>query len=572
MKKKINLINEKNITIFTIIMMICATIVFEIGYCNTEWLINLAAGNLQNTYHFSLCRIIVYIIFILLYMIFRKEFIKEAIEVSKNKYKRIFIYIAIITAILCVGISAIICKNNFYLIRAVSIGLITAFLGTLFVIYVSNNTIKNVIVIACTLGIVFTITTNYNHAIDEKKHFMSAFNLSFLNFDYDKNPITDKQVEELPQLCKYTGIDNFFEKYTPEITNEVNKEDTPSTPAGYNFLTYTFPAIGIFIARVLGGSIIDMYILGRIMNLILYTTLICIALKIMPYKKNILFIIAMMPYALLLSASYSIDGFCIGVIFIFIAYCLKLKKEAETISLKQFLVLTALFLLLLLAKSMAYVFVGVIALILPLWKTIKKNKKYIPIMVIVAIILIILAIFLAIYIKNTKLVDDNRAVGEINSKKQLELLLTNPIHDLKLIIEHTKTTLLNFDWYEMLHYNIFFTSDARYVMLPLMLYILYISLTETDYIFKIRDKIIMAISFLMVWGMTSAALYLSFTQVGALYVAGYQTRYIFPILPLILFGIANNKVIIKQTKNRTMNIAITSAIFIGIGIVQLIIV
>ena len=105
-----------------------------------------------------------------------------------------------------------------------------------------------------------------------------------------------------------------------------------------------------------------------------------------------------------------------------------------------------------------------------------------------------------------------------------------------------------------------------------MIYILYVSLTETDYVFKIKDKIIMAISFLMVWGMTSLALYLTFTQVGALHVAGYQTRYILPILPLVLFSIANNKVITNKTENRNMNIAITYSIFILIAIIQLIIV
>lgn len=454
------------------------------------------------------------------------------------------------------------------------IGLITAFLASLFIIYVSNNQIKNVILISCTLGIVFTFTTRYNHAIDEKKHFMTALNLSFLNFDYVENPITDTGIEKLPQLTKYIKIDNFFEKYNEDITTDVNKEDIPSTPAGYNFITYIFPAIGIWVARILGGSIIDMYILGRIMNLILYTILICFAIKIIPYKKNILFAVAMMPFMLLLAASYSIDGYCIGTVFIFIAYCLKIYKENDTIKLKQFFTLLIIFIFMLLAKNMAYICTAGIVFILPLWSTIKKNKKYIPIIIVATILALILICMALAYVKITSLGDgtgDARAVGETNVTKQLKLIFTNPIHDIKLIIEHTKNTLFNFNWYANLYPGAFFTKYAPSIVLPLIIYILYISLIEDEFVLKIKDKIIFIISFLLVWGMTSTALYLSYTQVGTLYIDGYQTRYIVPILPLLLFCIANNKLISKRTINRNMNISITSTIFILIGIAQLIV-
>ena len=96
-----------------------------------------------------------------------------------------------------------------------------------------------------------------------------------------KNPITDLEIEKLPQLSKFSTIDEFLEDdYVPQSSKEVNKEDVPSLPADYNFLMYTAPAIGILIAKTLGGSIIDLYIMGRVFNLILYGILIAIAVKI----------------------------------------------------------------------------------------------------------------------------------------------------------------------------------------------------------------------------------------------------------------------------------------------------
>lgn len=63
---------------------------------------------------------------------------------------------------------------------------ITLLMGLLFIIYVTSDYIKNVILITFTLGVVFTFSTDFNHAIDEKKHIMSASNISAGNLNYVK--------------------------------------------------------------------------------------------------------------------------------------------------------------------------------------------------------------------------------------------------------------------------------------------------------------------------------------------------------------------------------------------------
>lgn len=567
---------KKSITIYTIIVLLLAMITFEIGYCNVE-LINGISNHKEFVYNFSLCRIIVYAVFMVLYLVFKNKFIDTAIETMENKYKRIITYIVIaISLIACCAIGAYTFYKGIDNIREGAIGIILFLLITLFTIYVSNNIEKNVIVAACTFGIVFTFTTSFNHAIDEKKHFMSALNVSFLNFDYVNNPITDKTIEQLPQTSKFTTIDDFLENnYEANTTDEVDKEDTPSTPATYNVITYIFSGIGIAIARILNGSIIDMYIMGRIMNLILYTVLVYIAMKIMPFKKNIFFIIAFMPYMLLLASSYSVDGFCLGTIYIFTAYCFKIYKECETISLKQFLILVSLFVIMLIGKGIGYMLIGVLAFMLPLYKTIKKNKKYLPKIIAAGVVFIIIATFFVIYLKNTKINSDgdNRGGNQINATEQLNMVLTHPIYDVKIAVEHLRVTLLSFGWLSNLHQSTFFT-DKYYsaTFFIMMLFILYVSITEDDFNFKKKDKIILSLAFLLGYGMTSAILYLSFTAVGSLYIAGYQARYLFPILPLLLCCISNNKVKYNKSENKNMNIASGTGIFLVIGLMQLIIV
>ncbi len=557
-KQKSKIINKTTINIATIILYIIAIVAFEILYCNAI---------------FTVCRVCVYISFFVLYFIFKNKFIEESLKVSENKYKRIFIYLAIIATILAILLAIAIMMWNPLYKRAVAIMLITVALGTVFIIHVSNDLIKNIAVVVFTIGTVFSISTKFNHALDEKKHFMSALNLSYYNWDYGKNPVTDKSIEKLPQLSKFTTIDEFLKNdYKPEASREVVKEDIPSTPAEYNQLLYVIPAIGVWIAKLLGGSIIDVYILGRIFNLIFYGVLIAIAIKLIPYKKNIFMVIALMPMSLTLAASYSIDGVCIGLVFIFIAYCLKLKKEKETIGLKDFLILTALFMVMLLAKSMAYITVAFIIFMLPLIKTLKKNKKYLPIIIAISIIACIVIVALAMYVKNTKIISDTRMEGNISVSGQINNMINHPLFVVRVLLLHINNTLLNFTWLSYLHQMTFFGTTSMQVMLIMMMFILYVSITDDDYNFKIKDKVIMATSFMLTFLMTSLILYISFSEVGGLGIGGYQPRYLIPVLPLLLFGVSNNRVKSISGKNRNMNICIASAIFIVIGIVQSIIV
>lgn len=162
--------------------------------------------------------------------------------------------------------------------------------------------------------------------------------------------------------------------------------------------------------------------------------------------------------------------------------------------------------------------------------------------------------------------------GNINVSEQLNNVLHNPIFDIKLMIAHMQNTLFNFNWITLLHAPTFFTDKAQMVMIPLFVFLLYIAITEDDENLKIKDKLISIAAFFLVYFMTSMVLYLSFTEVGKLSVSGYQTRYLFPVIPLILICISNNRVKTDKSENRNMNISIASSLFIAISIMQAIIV
>lgn len=567
-------LKEKLVKIYTSIIIFVSMFVFELGYCNAEFFKNLITKEVNAVYNFSLCRIVIYAIVLIVYFVFRKKILEDAIEVSTNKYKRILVYISSITAIIILCGAAGVCAIKPDLTRGISIGILTVLMGNLAIIYLSNNYIKNVIVILSTLGIVFSIATNFNHALDEKKHFMTSFNVAFLSFDYEANPITDKKIEELPQLSKFTTINPFLKgTYKPELSHDVDTDDTPSIPTGYSALLYIPSALGILLGVVLRGSIIDIYILGRIFNLITYGALICVALKILPFKKGIFFTIFMMPMLLMLAATYSIDGLCVGLISIFVAYCFKIYYEKQAVTIKDFIILLALFIISLISKSMAYAFVGFIIFILPIKNTLKMYKKFVPIMIALTLILVVVGSLLVVHIIQTRISEgDQRAVGNISPNEQMKFMISHPLSCIKLGINHVEDTLLNYNWYVALHNPGFFTANATYVMLPLMLYVFYIAILDDDVNLNLKTKIILILTFMLTFVTTSLPLYLTFSEIGAMHISGYQARYIFPILPILLCCVSNKRLKSTDNKNRKMNIAIMSSAIIVIGLTQLILV
>lgn len=206
-------------------------------------------------------------------------------------------------------------------------------------------------------------------------------------------------------------------------------------------------------------------------------------------------------------------------------------------------------------------------MILPIYKTLKQNKKYIPYFAIITVILIICIVIGAIYIKNTKLTSDPRG-GNTGVEQQINHLISNPKNIIIVAYNHILNTFGSFSWLSQLTPATFFRENSGTIMLYTMLFVLYVALTDVSASFKIKQKAIFIISVIGTFTITSLALYLSFTEVGQTYIAGYQTRYILPILPLIFMAISSNNIEIKNTANRKMFISTVITLIMVISIIS----
>ena len=421
--------------------------------------------------------------------------------------------------------------------------LLTELNGLIFILCVTKSYIKNIILSIITFGFLFSITTTVYHVVDEKKHFLSALNVADGNFNFKNNAITDEVFDKMEFYNPSTNlaIEYFGVKYHENKYKIPEDEEIYSTPAANFPILYIPSAIGINCARLLGGSVADIFIAGRVSNIICYGILLIIIFKILKFKQDIFYCSYFLPMAIVLGASYSIDALTIGIIGIFIAYVLKLKREnKEVITFKQFLILLGLSILCLMCKNGAYLGVCMLMFLLPIFKSIKRDKKILWTIIIILVLILGLGMYELLKMATSSQGDPR--VDGTNPVKQIEFLLENPTNILTVYSNYLRLSIFNLNWYTGFNLKIFCGKYYSVLTFILFIFILYKSIIDNTYTFTKKDKIIMFATFGMTFLITTFVFYLSVTPVGTLTINGYQARYVIAILPLILVNVNSKKV------------------------------
>lgn len=531
--------------IFTTIMIIINILIYELGFCNLN--------NIKNgTYTFSLFRIVVYIVFFVLYILSIKKFSLEARKTLQSKKKVIIGYFV---AFIIYLIYKFITRDDDYNIIMTLIAGINLFI---FILYISKDYIKNIVITIVTLGTLMSIFINVFHRIDEKKHFLSAFNVAIGKFDL-KNGYENDEFDNIAIFFNpsQSFAKDYFNKYSTFMVSKIDENKSIySTPAEYIPMLYIPASIGINIARLLGGSIADIFFAGRIANLIFYGILLIIIFEILPFKKKIFYVIYLLPMILALAGTYSIDGITLGFVGIFIAYVLKLYNEKRDINLKELICLSILFILSLLGKNGSYIGIGLLILMLPIFKSLKVDKKVRYIAISIALIVFLTVGFQAIKVLQTQ-DGDIRGGDNTSPARQVQYLKENPTDLFLIYIKFFKELFFNLESYISLNSFIFFFKESKYITILLILFIFYTTLTDESDKFDRKSKILMFLSSIITIFTMSFVMYLSFSPIGNDEISGFQSRYILPVLPLMLMCVNSKKITVKkdeedETYNKTV--------------------
>lgn len=446
------------------------------------------------------------------------------------------------------------------------------------------------LILATTFGLSFIFTIPPFQVPDEASHMFRAYQFTKLEMRVEEKnnvygnfraPSKDNIVwgTYLPSNLDSVQMKFVYLKFQPQnktkkkaildacsIKLEPEKQKfTEMTASAYSFFSYIPQIPAIIIGRIVNLNVIPLLYLGRIFALAFYILSLWFSIRIIPFGKNILLVLGLMPMSLSLAGSYS--GDCVIISFAFLAVALTMffiTQDEIKLKSKKLIVLLIVISLLGVLKPSYFPFVFLIFLI-PRKAFLYKKEYYLTILIAISTSIILVLGWR--YLSNINQVHNPTfAVKEIleTPTYQINRIISNPpvIFDI-----FYQTFAVKGEFYYRSLVGVLGYLDT---FLPFKLYKLYYILLIVVALFDFNKTFQFSLFqrgliFCLSIGMFLATILAMFIIDGAeskdrLVAEGVQGRYFIP--PLILFFFIIYRLLPNKQSLQTINKFLPLIIFI----------
>ncbi len=329
-------------------------------------------------------------------------------------------------------------------------------------------------------------------------------------------------------------------------------------------IAHRFSGLAMSVARMVGCSFYEIYLIGEYVILFIYTVVCFLAMRKLNSGKMILAVIALLPTSMFLATNYSYDYWVICFSMLGMAYFLsELQKPEEPISVRNTLIMSGAFAIASLPKL-----IYATLLIIPFFMkkknwTKKERKKY---YVICGCVIIALAILFAIVaLQKVGGTGDMRGGTGVNPAEQIHYILSTPLTYAKDLLGFLGYYYLSYK--AMSEYFVHFAYLGMGVGTSLILGLLiFVTMTDKNKYDTNSSSWFVRIGNLIVFGgsviLIATALYIDYTPVASQFFQGCQPRYLIPLLFPVLSVVGFFKPISKL--NRTWYNGIVMGIMVGL--------
>lgn len=321
-------------------------------------------------------------------------------------------------------------------------------------------------------------------------------------------------------------------------------------------LVYLPQALGMALARLLGLGSLGLVYLGRLFNLLFFAAVTSLAMRRLPFGKEVLFGVCLLPMSLHLAASLSYDSVIMAGIFLFTAWCLSLAFEKERVKLTDVLVLAGIMAVVGPCKMVYAVFMG-LCLLIPVKKFGSRKRWAVSAALVFGAWAVMMAAVNSRTIATYAAETDSFVPWAEEAGYSLSLLLHNP----GLLLNMFYNTIL----WQSQHYHL--TMIGAYLgNLDVILdvpYLLVVFFTCSLVLLALRKpgESLLLTGGRRIWIWTlcagcTAALMLSmliaWTPLSAVVIAGVQGRYFLPFLPVFLMTVKNDLITLTKNVDRSI--------------------
>jgi uncharacterized membrane protein len=326
----------------------------------------------------------------------------------------------------------------------------------------------------------------------------------------------------------------------------------------YGAVPYLPAVPGVFIANSLNANpLVSMYI-ARLSLGIASVILMFFAIKFIPYKKYLFVVVGLIPMLLFQQAMVTIDGVSYALLALFISYVLYLNKNS-TIRRKQWLILAAICVGLVLVKPLIWLFLPLVFILV--------KKKY-ALRWIIGIGVACIVFFAGLGILSTiksQAASDSSLPSNVNSSLQIHNLVTNPTRILRVGWNTYMTTYGDEEVRGVI--GIFGPADTLYPLWMFTLYVIVLGLAcflkldeKKDVVIAKKWKILAGVIAVVYFGAVNLALYLSYTPINFDIVYGVQGRYFLPIVIVAAAVIFTGGIRVNRADTSKIKIFLTIAV------------
>lgn len=390
---------------------------------------------------------------------------------------------------------------------------------------------------------------------DEQVHYQSAYQLSnIFRFQWSGRGTC------LAEHFDYTGLGGHYNlssgvaRVMRELFAPAAGEEVP-LPFHYNLdypVMYLPQALGLALGRLLGSNLVRLFIIGRLFNLLFYALCFYWAIRLTPKYKTLVMMIGLMPMAVQQAASFSYDGFIIGLSLLLFALIFRTSKQKGRITFREFIPICLTGLVLIPAKPVYYPLL-LLLLLIPKERFGDWKRKLLWLAGCWAVVLLVVFLFQLSGISavaNSGHTETNWQGGE---NYTFSYMLANPGET-----AHVFVTTIRARWLDLLYESIghslagmTITLQTAYPKAYLALLVLCVLRQCGD-----REKIGAAPKALMLVASAFSILlfmvtmFLSWTTRGQEVIQGLQGRYFIPFLPLGLICLDNDTIMLHRNTDR----------------------
>ncbi len=345
-------------------------------------------------------------------------------------------------------------------------------------------------------------------------------------------------------------------QYMPERAAGLGNALVSSTypPVITTPLAYVPQAAGICAARILELSTLPLLYLGRLMNLLFFVLLTWLAMRRMPFGREVLFGVALLPMTLHLSASFSYDVMIMGCMFWFTAVCLDLAYEKERVERKDVGILMALMAVCGPCKMVYAVMMG-LCLLIPVLKFGGWGKWALAAAAVVG------AWAAAMYLVNSQVIvsyateTESYVAWAEEPGYSLTLLIHQPF---RLVQMFYQTILWQLEQYHLTAIgaclgNLDEVLDVPYgLVLAFTAGLLGLAFQKPGESIRMsgRQRIWVCVVCAGCAAVTMLSMLIAWTPLSAKVINGVQGRYFLPFLPVLLLAAKNRTVVLTKDPSR----------------------